>query len=89
MKFEASVCKSHRIIPKIVEGGVYQISFFRIIYNIGIKRYTNTEFKLFLHSCTKIVPAVDHNIPRNAWEFFNMADINYYGNTFGYLVGKT
>ncbi|XP_057432512.1 uncharacterized protein LOC130725287 [Lotus japonicus] len=86
MKFEASICKSHPILPKIVEGCVYQISFFRIIDNIGPKRFTSTKYRLFFHACTKIYPVVNHKIPKNGWDFFHMDHIKYYGNTFGYLA---
>ncbi|XP_057440960.1 uncharacterized protein LOC130732949 [Lotus japonicus] len=86
VKFEASVCKSVTGLPKIFEGRVYQISFFRILDNLGAKRYTNCVYRLFFQSYTKIFPVVDHDIPLNGWDFFHMDHIKNYGNTFGYLV---
>ncbi|XP_057426380.1 uncharacterized protein LOC130719788 [Lotus japonicus] len=86
VKFEASICKSVVVPPKMFEGRVYQISFFRILDNIGPKRLTSIRYKLYFLPCTRIFPAVDHDMPRNGWDFFHMHHIKDYGNTFGYLV---
>ncbi|XP_057433701.1 uncharacterized protein LOC130726457 isoform X2 [Lotus japonicus] len=85
-KLEAAVSKTEPIAVSIVEGGVYQISNFRIIPYSDPQRYTRNRYKIIFHSGTRIVPFEDDRIPLHGWSFFGIENILRVGDNFGYLV---
>lgn len=68
-------------------GFVYKISSFKVIPNDRPVRLTNNRFRLLFNAETNIFLSGDPSIPREAWSFFDSAEIERSRGTFPHLIG--
>lgn len=67
---------------------MYKIAHFRVIPNNRPVRFTNSTFRLIFHAGTTIFGHGDPSIPREAWSFYDTAEIERCRGTFSHLIGN-
>ncbi|XP_057418019.1 uncharacterized protein LOC130712198 [Lotus japonicus] len=85
-KIQASVSKEEGPYVDIEVGCVYKIAQFRVIPNNRPVRFTNSTFRLIFHAGTTIFGHGDPSIPREAWSFYDTAEIEICRGTFSHLI---
>ena len=80
------MCKASPPIMDMITGKVYKISIFKVIPNVGVRRFTGHKYRLIFTRLSKIIPTEDSTIRMISWTFYDTLTIRNC-MSFTHLIG--